>query len=114
MGAILRPQQLRLVEEIDRNIAEGCRRIMVQAPTAYGKTIVAGEIARRAGEEGKRVIFTVPALSLIDQTVEKFYRQGIWDVGVIQANYCLPITGGQSRSPASTRCGAAISHLPIW
>jgi DNA repair protein RadD len=33
------------------------------------------------------VIFTVPALSLIDQTVEKFFAEGVRDVGVIQANH---------------------------
>jgi superfamily II DNA or RNA helicase len=35
------------------------------------------------------MIFTVPALSLIDQTVQRFYAMGIRDVGVIQANHPL-------------------------
>ncbi|MGY4437066.1 superfamily II DNA or RNA helicase [Bradyrhizobium sp. F1.13.1] len=89
MGATLRPHQTRILEQINQAIADGRRRIMVQAPTGFGKTILAAEIARLKSDASQRVIFTAPALSLIDQTVEKFYRQGVWDVGVIQANHPL-------------------------
>jgi len=89
MGAILRPQQIQLLDELDRAIKGGCRRIMVQAPTGFGKTIVAAAIAENAMNAGWRAIFTVPALSLVDQSVEKFYSQGIRDIGVIQANHFL-------------------------
>src|ERR1700730_3713545 len=64
----LRPHQIRLIGEIDRALADGCRRIMAQAPTGFGKTIVAAVLAKRQSGLGGRVIFTVPALSLIDQT----------------------------------------------
>jgi superfamily II DNA or RNA helicase len=92
----LRPQQERLLSTIDLALEDGCRRIMVQAPTGFGKTIVASTVARRIRDARKRAIFTVPALSLIDQTVEKFFTEGIRDVGVIQAshrmtNYSRPI-----------------------
>jgi DNA repair protein RadD len=95
-GAILRPQQIQLLDELDRAIKSGCRRIMVQAPTGFGKTLVAAAIAKNEMSAGRRAIFTVPALSLIDQTVEKFYLEGVRDVGVIQAdhyltNYARPI-----------------------
>jgi DNA repair protein RadD len=89
MGAILRPQQRHLLDELGRAIEAGCRRIMAQAPTGFGKTLLAAMIARAQQLAGKRVIFTVPALSLIDQTVERFYAQGVRDVGVIQANHLL-------------------------
>jgi superfamily II DNA or RNA helicase len=96
MSAILRPQQVRLLDQLRNAIKSGQRRIVGQAPTGFGKTIVAAQMARGALEYGKRVIFTVPALSLIDQTVEKFYAEGIHDIGVIQAdhpltNYAKPI-----------------------
>jgi superfamily II DNA or RNA helicase len=83
----LRPQQVDLLAELRREIAGGCKRIMAQAPTGYGKTIVAAALAKGVQDKGKRAIFTVPALSLIDQTVEKFYAEGVRDVGVIQANH---------------------------
>jgi DNA repair protein RadD len=82
----LRSHQVQLIGEIDRALASGARRIMVQAPTGFGKTMVASTMAgRRSG----RLIFTVPALSLIDQTAEKFFAEGVRDFGVIQANHRL-------------------------
>jgi DNA repair protein RadD len=88
-GTILRPQQVDLLAEIEREIADGRRRIIAQAPTGYGKTVVAAALAQKIQSEGKRALFTVPALSLIDQTVERFYAEGVRDVGVIQANHIL-------------------------
>ena len=37
--------------------------------------------------QNKPVIFTVPAIELVDQTLEKFHREGIRDVGVMQAQH---------------------------
>jgi superfamily II DNA or RNA helicase len=97
MTAALRPQQLRLLEELRPFLdGSGGHRIMVAAPTGFGKTIVASTIASEIQRTGKRAIFTVPALSLIDQTVEKFCGEGVRAVGVIQAmhpltNYARPI-----------------------
>ena len=89
VSAVLRPHQVGLVDKIDAAIADGRRRIVAQAPTGFGKTIVAAALTARAIDQGPHVIFTVPALSLIDQTVEKFYAEGVRDVGVIQANHVL-------------------------
>jgi hypothetical protein len=89
----LRPQRNRLLHEIDLALENGCRRIMAQAPTDLGKTIVAATVARRIQSAGERAIFTVPALSLIDQTAEKFYTEGVREVGVNHpmTNYSRPI-----------------------
>jgi superfamily II DNA or RNA helicase len=76
-----------MLEDLRQEIGSGQRRIVVQAPTGYGKTLVSAAIVERAREKKKRVLFTVPALSLIDQTVQMFYSQGIYDVGVIQADH---------------------------
>jgi DNA repair protein RadD len=96
MTAILRPHQIQLLEQIDAAIGGGCRRIVAQAPTGFGKTIVAAHRLRLLQDSGKRAIFIVPALSLIDQSIEKLYAEGVRDVGVIQAahamtNYGRPI-----------------------
>lgn len=61
----------------------------MQASTGWGKTVVAAAIVQSALDKGKRVIFTVPALELIDQTVRAFAEEGICDVGVIQAKHPL-------------------------
>jgi DNA repair protein RadD len=89
MTAILRPHQVSLLAELDTAIATGCKRIVAQAPTGFGKTIVGAHRLRLLQDAGKRAIFTVPALSLIDQTVEKLYAEGVRDVGVIQANHLM-------------------------
>jgi DNA repair protein RadD len=89
MTAVLRPHQERMLEQIDAALADGCSRVVAQAPTGFGKTIVAARRLRRLQDAGKRGILIVPALSLVDQSVEKLYKEGVRDVGVIQANHAL-------------------------
>jgi DNA repair protein RadD len=88
-GNSLRAHQIDLITEIDRALAAGERHFVVQAPTGFGKTIVGATLAKRNLDEGRRTLFTVPALELVNQTVEKFAAEGIRDVGVIQADHEL-------------------------
>jgi superfamily II DNA or RNA helicase len=81
--SILRPHQIGLIDNIRAEIRNGCRRMVAQAPTGFGKTIVGATMARGVLDRGNRVIFAVPALSLIDQTIEKFRAEGINEIGVI-------------------------------
>lgn len=83
----LRPHQERALEALRRSLASGRRRPMLQAPTGFGKTLTAAHIIQRALDRGNRVIFTVPALSLVDQTVEAFEAEGIRSIGVVQADH---------------------------
>ena len=85
----LRDDQADALERLRMAVGSGKRRVMMQAATGYGKTILAAHIVDSAASKGKRVLFTVPALALIDQTVEAFYAQGIRDIGVIQANHVM-------------------------
>ncbi len=80
----LRDYQHETITKLRQAIAGGSRRPVVQAPTGAGKTVIAAAIVKMAREKGNRVIFCVPALSLINQTVERFQQNGIHDVGVIQ------------------------------
>jgi superfamily II DNA or RNA helicase len=84
---ILRPHQVNLIENIWTALGEGERRIVAQAATGFGKTIAAAAITANVLEQRKRVLFAVPAISLIDQTVEKFWAAGITDIGVIQSDH---------------------------
>jgi DNA repair protein RadD len=87
---ILRPYQEALLCSVFDAIAAGWRRIMVQAPTGAGKTIIAATAVKQHIDDlGGRVIFVAPAISLIDQTVERFRGEGIDDIGVIQADHIL-------------------------
>ncbi len=83
----LHDYQQEAIDNIRATIRQGARRIMVQSPTGSGKTRLAAEIVDRSLGKGNKVSFVVPAISLIDQTVESFYSEGIRGIGVIQANH---------------------------
>ena len=83
----LRPHQIKAIDMLKRSIIAGHKRPMIQASTGFGKTILAAHIVNGAQAKGNRVVFTVPAVSLIDQTVRSFYDNGIREVGVIQADH---------------------------
>jgi DNA repair protein RadD len=87
MSAALRPlrsHQERALISLRSSLASGHRRPMLQAPTGFGKTLTAAHIIQRALDKGKRVAFTVPAVSLIDQTVAALEAEGIHCIGVMQ------------------------------
>jgi len=83
----LRDDQNYAINMLRASIANGHRRIVMKAPTGFGKTVLSGQIVANARSKGKRVLFTVPKITLIDQTIERFARQGIDEVGVIQAQH---------------------------
>ena len=92
----LRDDQAMALQTLRESVKAGNRRICLQAPTGYGKTVLAGAMVSNVQAKKKKLMFTVPAISLIDQTVDMFARQGILDVGVIQAkhhmtNWDMPI-----------------------
>lgn len=62
-------------------------RVILMASVGWGKTIAAAAIVRSAAAKGTRVLFIVDAISLIDQTVDVFYAEGINSIGVIQADH---------------------------
>ena len=83
----LRDYQQATIDNIRMALKDGYKRPVVQAPTGSGKTVVAAAIINMARQRDKRVLFCVPALSLIDQTVERFRENGIYEIGVIQAQH---------------------------
>lgn len=83
----LRPHQQQAIDDLRSAIASGSRRPLIQAPTGFGKTLTAAHIIDMALRKGRRIIFTVPALALIDQTVTAFWNEGIRDIGVIQSDH---------------------------
>lgn len=90
INRILRPHQERAITMLRQSLGpKRRRRPLLQAPTGAGKTIIGAAIIDMALVKSKRVIFTVPALSLIDQTVERFAEEGIGRIGVIQAAHPL-------------------------
>ena len=66
------PHQTRAIEMLRQSLGSGKRRPLLQAPTGFGKTRLAAAVIEGALAKQKRVLVTVPALSLVDQTVEAF------------------------------------------
>lgn len=85
----LRPHQVSAMTKIRQSLLAGNKRVVCQLPTGAGKTRLAAEIVNGALGKGRTVAFTVPALSLIDQTVEAFASEGIDCVGVMQGDHEL-------------------------
>jgi len=81
----LRDYQEDAIVSLRQSLKSGKQRPVLQVPTGGGKTAIAGNIINMALEKGRRVIFCVPAISLVDQTVKSFERDGIFDIGVMQA-----------------------------
>lgn len=87
MSGELRHYQTTAIDRVWQAIDEGRRRPILMMATGAGKTKTAAEIIRRALAKGRRVVFTVPAIELIDQTIQSFWNEGIRDIGVIQADH---------------------------
>lgn len=83
----LRPRQSDAIQAVRGAIREGHRRIILQAPTGFGKTLVSAHIISSALQKGSRPLFTCPAISLVDQTLRAFEKEGITDIGVMQAQH---------------------------
>src|ERR1019366_9551096 len=89
MKRTLYPHQSEALARLRSELLAGTSRIVLQAPTGAGKTIMAAQMVRDMIENGQRVIFCVSSLSLIDQTIERFRSEGIIDIGVIQGAHEL-------------------------
>lgn len=73
----LRTHQIEIIEKARYAIAGGSKRPLLFACCSFGKTIVAGEIARLAVAKNKKVLFIVHRRMLAFQTKEKFDAYGL-------------------------------------
>ena len=83
----LRERQARAIQEMREAVKQGHKRIIIQGPCGFGKTVLAAHIIAAALDKRTRPIFTCPAVSLVDQTLASFEFEGIKDIGVMQADH---------------------------
>ncbi len=83
---MLRPYQLNSISGVISAILRGNKRVLVQAATGAGKTVIASEIINRAVKKGKRVIFIAHRKEIIHQTSKKLTSMGVKH-GVIMAGH---------------------------
>ncbi|MFO1150955.1 MAG: DEAD/DEAH box helicase family protein [Alsobacter sp.] len=91
MRPTLRPyQEAALIRLRDIAGEPGARRVLFQAPTGSGKTVMGAKLAAAmlAIEPGRKIAFVVPNLSLIDQAIAALEREGLGPtIGVIQSKH---------------------------
>jgi len=104
--------QLEAVEKVREAMREGQRRVILVAPTAFGKTECAAWIIQQSMDKGARAWFIVDRVTLIDQTSERFAGYGI-DHGIIQADHPLTDPTKQIQiASAQTLARRTIAELP--
>ena len=83
----LRPHQQTAIGLLRQSLGTGHKHPVLQLATGAGKSRIAAEIVNMALAKGNQVAFTVPAISLIDQSVKEFGEVGIHRVNVMQGNH---------------------------
>lgn len=106
----LRPYQQKAIDLLRQSFGKGNKRVVIQGPTGFGKTLTAAKIIEGALAKGNRVIFTAPKIGLIDQTISAFEAEGITDIGAIQANH--PRTNTMARVQVATVQSLARRDIP--
>ena len=82
----LRPYQRDVIERVWASFEAGQRRVLLVAPTASGKTVIAGELIRDAVGRGMRILFLDHRRELTSQASRKIHAVGV-DHGIIQAGF---------------------------
>ena len=77
MTLSLWPHQSQAIHDTRELIRQGCRSICVASPTGGGKTRIIAEIARSAGEKGKRVLVLTNRKILLEQASGAMTASGI-------------------------------------
>ena len=80
----LRTYQEKVIEDFNREVAAGRRRIILVAPTGSGKTIVAAAIIKAAVANRQRALVLAHRREIVGQTSQKLQAHGI-PHGIIQA-----------------------------
>lgn len=107
---ILRPPQQKAVDMLRASLMKGFLRPVVAAPTAFGKTVLAGHLLKSCQDKAKRAIFICDRVKLVSQTIERFRSFGI-NFGVIQADHELTNPGAPIQI-ASIQTVARRAHMP--
>ena len=72
MNYQLREPQVAVRAAIENHARNRRKKILVSAPTGFGKTILSHNIIKTAIEKGSRVLFTAHRIALAEQSFEKF------------------------------------------
>ena len=82
---MLRDYQQAVITQVNEVLASGIRRIVLAMPTGAGKTITAAAMIQAQAEQGKRSLFIVDRIELVDQAADHLNRVGL-RVGILQGD----------------------------
>ena len=82
----LRAHQSRSITQIMYALNSGVKKNLLRIPTGGGKSYTAAQLIRNYLDEGRRAMFIVDRLALLDQMLKTFDQFGIYP-GVIQGNH---------------------------
>lgn len=83
----LRDYQAHLVNEAREHIKAGCNAVLIQSPTASGKTVLVAHMLRNASRRGYDSWFVVHRRELVKQSVATLTEAAGLDVGVVAAGF---------------------------
>lgn len=81
----LRPYQTKAIQEVRELIRSGVKRILINAPTGAGKTVIGASILHGAHQKASPTLFLAHRRELIQQSAAKIHDAGISDYGIIMA-----------------------------
>ena len=91
----LRDDQLNMVRQVFQHWKNGRKRVILQCPTAGGKTVMFNHIAALAEKKGHRVLIIADRRELIMQAYKKLYKASGIHAGIIMSkvtpSYHLPV-----------------------
>lgn len=91
---VLRDHQVRALNAVDQGLATAERGKMIMA-CGTGKTLTSLKIAQRLAGQGKRVLFLVPSLSLLSQTLTEWTQES--DIPLHSFAVCSDTDVGKKR-----------------
>mgnify|MGYP001563702549 CR=1 FL=1 len=84
---VLRDYQAHLIDEAREHIRAGCNAVLIQSPTASGKTVLIAHMLRHATSKGYRAWFVVHRRELVKQSVATLTEAAGLDVGIVAAGF---------------------------
>lgn len=86
MSVTLRPDQRAAVEALYAHLRAGTRRVLVQAPTGWGKGTVAAELLRRCEVQGRKALFVSHLADINRDIAARARSYGCQRVGVMMGS----------------------------
>lgn len=102
-------RQARAIENVRAAMREGYFRVLVQGATGFGKTRFAISLLDMVLKRGKRALFTVPSINLVEQAILDFEAMGLTDIGVMQADH----ERTDYTAPLQIACCATLERRPM-